>query len=86
MLPRVAFVVALLLLPCSVFAAPPISVNVVPTVPIPVYVTASDPAKIQTDPVSVFVSNVTLGDIWVLQLVLGLVQCALLGAIHGHQR
>lgn len=41
---------------------------------------------LQSDEVSVYVSGVTLGDIWVLQFVLGLVQCALLGAIHGHQR
>lgn len=36
--------------------------------------------------INTYLSNVTLGDIWALQLVLGLVQCALLGAIHGHQR
>lgn len=61
----------------SVLAAPP---------PMPVYIVPSNPANIQPDAVSVYVSNVTLGDIWVLQFVLGLVQCTLLGAIHGHQR
>jgi len=61
----------------SVLAAPP---------PTAVYIVSANPALIQSDPVSVFVSNITPGDIWVLQFVLGLVQCTLLGAIHGHQR
>lgn len=52
---------------------------------IPVYL-VSNPATLQPDAVSVWLANVTLGDIWALQFVLGLVQCALLGAIHGHQR
>lgn len=64
-----------LLFSASVWSAPPSPVYAVP-----------NPLATQTGSVSSYVSNITLGDIWVLQLVLGLVQCALLGAIHGHQR
>lgn len=85
MLKRIFLVLIFLPLSLSVFAAT--DVNIVSSAaPMPVYITASNPALIQTDPVSQYVQNVTLGDIWVLQLVLGFVQCALLGAIHGHQR
>lgn len=35
---------------------------------------------------SEWLANVTLGDLFALQLVLGLVQCVALGLIHGHQR
>lgn len=35
---------------------------------------------------SAWLANVTLGDLFALQLVLGLVQCLALGLIHGHQR
>lgn len=38
------------------------------------------------DSVSEWLANVTLGDLFALQLVLGLVQCVALGLIHGHQR
>ncbi len=33
-----------------------------------------------------YLANVTLGDVFALQLILGMVQCAVLGMIHGHQR
>lgn len=38
------------------------------------------------DSMSEWLANVTLGDLFALHLVLGLVQCAALGLIHGHQR
>jgi hypothetical protein len=67
----------------------PVPLPVSISTPIPVSVTVSPSAPsvpLQTDAVSVWLSNVTLGDLWALQFVLGLAQCALLGAIHGHQR
>ena len=41
---------------------------------------------LQTGEISNYLANITLGDIWLMQFVLGLVVCVLLGLIHGHQR
>jgi hypothetical protein len=98
MLRRLIFGFAVFLFSMCAFAAAPATHVIVDSpvplpvslsTPIPVSVTVSPSAlsvPLQTDAVSVWLANVTLGDLWALQFVLGLVQCALLGAIHGHQR
>jgi hypothetical protein len=82
---RIIGFTALLLLSMSVFAVTQ-DVNVVSPKPLAVYVTTANPAALQTDTLSSFLANVTLGDIWLLQFVIGLIQIYFLGAIHGHQR
>lgn len=71
-----------------VFSAIPTQpVSIVSPLPVPVYITAANPATdIEPGTFSQFLSQVTLGDIWLLQFVVGMCQLAFLGAIHGHQR
>jgi hypothetical protein len=44
------------------------------------------PMSIQNSSISQYFSGVTLGDIFALNLLLGLVVVLFLGLIHGHQR
>ncbi len=81
---RISGIIALLLLSVPVFAAQ--DVNVVSPQPLAVYVTSANQADTESDSLSQFLSQVTLGDIWLLQFVIGLIQLYFLGAIHGHQR
>ena len=97
---RIALFLLLGLLSFSVFAVPapndvvivnpsPIPVSLTFPNPLPVSISTLPPAPVvplQTGAVSDFVKNVTLGDIWLLQLILGFIQCIYLGLIHGHQR
>lgn len=77
----------MLVLSPAVFAVDSQPVSIVSPLPVPVYITAANPATdIEPGTFSQFLSQVTLGDIWLLQFVIGLCQLAFLGAIHGHQR
>lgn len=90
---RVLFVLLMLVLSPAAFSAAggvPATVQQVSIVspsPVPVYITAANPATdIEPGTFSQFLSQITLGDIWLLQFAIGLVQILWLGAIHGHQR
>jgi hypothetical protein len=73
-------------LPVIISSSIPINCNLLGvSTPVPVYLTPNV-TSVQSGAVSDFVRNVTLGDIWILLLLIGAIQIIALGLIFGHQR